>query len=300
MRQSLRASVESYSIKKMEAFYGFVREIDLRDAGSSIVAFEEWLELGEGERPAADHLERIERYNRDDVVSNLRLRDWLETLRVELASDSGQTVPRPGERERVAGGGHRGPGAGPGPRRSPGRSRRSSRPIRRIAAPSSTAGWLLAQLLGWHRREDKAMWWEFHRLMDLTPEQLVDENAPIGVLVPIGPHRRAKKGKQTWRYAFPDQDYDLGRGDLYDPAKAQVAPGASPFTWDAGEMTAIDQVALTIDIRRDPEDAASACRRPARLGPDRRPPGVACSSSASGSPRTGSTPTARIEWRATC
>ena len=78
VRQSLRASVESYSIKKMEAFYGFTREIDLRDAGSSIVAFEQWLELGEGERPAADHLERIERYNRDDVVSNQELRDWLE------------------------------------------------------------------------------------------------------------------------------------------------------------------------------------------------------------------------------
>ena len=69
VRQSLRASVESYSIKKMEAFYGFTREIDLRDAGSSIVAFETWLELGEGERPQTDILDRIERYNRDDVVS---------------------------------------------------------------------------------------------------------------------------------------------------------------------------------------------------------------------------------------
>ena len=55
VRQSLRASVESYSIKRMEAFYGFTREIDLRDAGSSIVAFETWLELGEGERPADRH-----------------------------------------------------------------------------------------------------------------------------------------------------------------------------------------------------------------------------------------------------
>ena len=54
VRQSLRASVESYSIKRMEPFYGFVREVDLRDAGSSIVAFEPWLELGEGERPAGD------------------------------------------------------------------------------------------------------------------------------------------------------------------------------------------------------------------------------------------------------
>ncbi|HEY7132957.1 MAG TPA: TM0106 family RecB-like putative nuclease, partial [Candidatus Limnocylindrales bacterium] len=85
VRQSMRASVESYSIKKMEPFYGFEREVDLRDAGSSIVAFEQWLELGDGERPASDHLDRIERYNRDDVVSNQRLRDWLEACRLELA-----------------------------------------------------------------------------------------------------------------------------------------------------------------------------------------------------------------------
>src|SRR5439155_1364052 len=89
VRQSLRAFVESYSIKKMEPFYGFTREIDLRDAGSSIVAFEQWLELGEGDRPASDHLEQIEKYNRDDVVSTLRLRDWLETLRVPLAAETG-------------------------------------------------------------------------------------------------------------------------------------------------------------------------------------------------------------------
>ncbi|MDQ2966552.1 MAG: TM0106 family RecB-like putative nuclease, partial [Chloroflexota bacterium] len=41
VRQSLRASVESYSIKRIEPLYGFEREVDLRDAGSSIVAFEQ-------------------------------------------------------------------------------------------------------------------------------------------------------------------------------------------------------------------------------------------------------------------
>src|SRR5215210_6660742 len=98
VRQSLRASVESYSIKKLEAFYGFEREIDLRDAGSSIVAFEEWLELGEGDRPAATHLDQIERYNRDDVRSTGKLRDWLESLRGELARQTGLEVPRPAAR----------------------------------------------------------------------------------------------------------------------------------------------------------------------------------------------------------
>ena len=48
VRQGVRASVESYSIKRLEPLYGFKREVDLRDAGSSIAAFEEWLELGHG------------------------------------------------------------------------------------------------------------------------------------------------------------------------------------------------------------------------------------------------------------
>src|SRR5947208_7258384 len=52
VRQGLRASVESYSIKRLEPLYGFTRTIDLRDAGSSIVAFTEWLELGDDKRPA--------------------------------------------------------------------------------------------------------------------------------------------------------------------------------------------------------------------------------------------------------
>ena len=39
-----RASVESYSIKRLEPHYGYVRERDLRDANSAIAAFEAWLE----------------------------------------------------------------------------------------------------------------------------------------------------------------------------------------------------------------------------------------------------------------
>ena len=67
---ALRASVECYSIKKIET----VLRPRTRDRPArrrlGIVAFEHWLELGEGERPASDHLDAIERYNRDDVVSN--------------------------------------------------------------------------------------------------------------------------------------------------------------------------------------------------------------------------------------
>jgi uncharacterized protein len=254
VRQSLRASVESYSIKKMEPFYDFVREIDLRDAGSSIVAFEQWLELGEGERPEATHLERIERYNRDDVVSNQRLRDWLETLRHELRDLTGQPVSRPAPRVE---------GLPAGVTEAQARVQELAG---RLAGPEvpadpaqrtseEQARWLLAQLLGWHRREDKSMWWDFHRLMDLTPEQLVDENAPIGLLEPIGPVDEPKNGKQTWRYAFPAQDFDLARGRVFDPARKQADPDANPFSWQVGEDASVDAAAGTVDFRRSLDEA---------------------------------------------
>ena len=256
VRQSLRASVESYSIKKMEPFYGFVREIDLRDAGSSIVAFEQWLELGEGDRPAATHLDRIERYNRDDVVSNRRLRDWLEERRDELGRLAGLAVPRPAIRDE------------PLPPELTESQARTQALVDRLTDPAVVGGdpgartptqharWLLAQLLGWHRREDKSMWWEFHRLMDLNPEQLVDEDDPIGLLDPVGPIGDVRKGKQVWRYAFPPQEYDVGRvgGRLFDPARKQQDPAGSPFHWAAGDLIVVDPATRSLDIRRSISD----------------------------------------------
>ena len=255
VRQSLRASVDSYSIKKMEAFYGFERQIDLRDAGSSIVAFEQWLELGEGERPASDHLERIERYNEDDVVSNRLLRDWLEGRRLELGGLLGTEVPRPSRREtdlpdeltegqaRVAALVERLAPAGATPADAADRE------------PDQQARWLMAQLLGWHRREEKAMWWEFHRLMDLTPEQLVDEDEAVGMLEPIGPvDAPSANGRQVWRYRFPEQEMEVGRDPVHDPRRKQEDPDAKPGAWKIGEVVAVDLAARTIDVRRSASD----------------------------------------------
>ncbi len=77
------------------------REVELRDAGSSIVEFERWLaesETGEASArtPQVDPiLVGIEGYNRDDCLSNWRLRDWLEARRIELAAQIGEDLPRP-------------------------------------------------------------------------------------------------------------------------------------------------------------------------------------------------------------
>ena len=97
VRQGIRASVESYSIKRLEPLYGLTREVALKDAGSSIVEFETWLGRGAtAEGLVGDAILReIEGYNRDDVVSTWRLRDWLELRRGDLAARLGMEIPRP-------------------------------------------------------------------------------------------------------------------------------------------------------------------------------------------------------------
>ena len=253
VRQGLRASVESYSIKRIEPLYAFEREVELRDAGSSIVAFEEWLELGEGDRPTSDILDEIARYNRDDVVSTARLRDWLESLRPELAALAGQEVPRPT------------PVSGDAPVDLAAADERVAQVSQALTSdvpadvhdrsPEQQARWLLAQLLSWHRREKKATFWEFFHRMDLDATELTMDKGALGPLEVVGPVGEPflptprSKARWRWRYRFPLQDFDLG-SDLYDPARRQAHPDAEWKTWKlSAEVVSIDEADGTIDLQ---------------------------------------------------
>ena len=262
VRQGLRASVESYSIKKLEPMYGFEREIDLRDAGSSIVAFEEWLELGQGDRPTSDILGRIEGYNRDDVVSNARLRDWLEGLRGTLAATTGQEVPRPAERAPEA----------------PDSLTQAAAEVQAVAdrltegvpadahdrTPTQQARWLLAQLLSWHRRESKATFWDFFRRIGMTAEELVEEDGAVGQLElqslsePYLPTPRSRKLRRRAVYTFPAQEHrDVGtRSELFDPRLAQERAGESPWkAWKLDvELGEVDDQRDTLELIWDDDD----------------------------------------------
>jgi predicted RecB family nuclease len=259
VRQGLRASVESYSIKRLEPLYDFVRDVPLKDAGSSIVAFEQWLELGEGDRPASTILDDIAAYNRDDVRSTLVLRDWLETLRVELADRTGQAVPRPAEVS---------PDAPVATAASDARVQElaealtsgvSDDPIERTDEQQAT--WLLAQLLAWHRRESKVAYWEFFHRLGLDDADLsADKGAlgPLQVAGPVGdpwkPTPRSRL-RQTWRYTFAPQDYDIGsRSRLYDPQLHRQHPGESWKTWLVkGGLHGIDDATSSVYLNWPPD-----------------------------------------------
>src|SRR5690606_36077032 len=86
VKHTLRASVESYSIKELEKFYGFVRGQDMREATASRRAIEWAIEFREPLQSLPEfvpHMQAVERYNREDCVSAEKLRAWLERLRSE-------------------------------------------------------------------------------------------------------------------------------------------------------------------------------------------------------------------------
>ena len=78
VRQSMRISKESYSIKKVEAFYGRSHEGEVASGLGSVLVYEQWLVDRDASKLAA-----IESYNKEDVDSTRELHDWLEQQRAE-------------------------------------------------------------------------------------------------------------------------------------------------------------------------------------------------------------------------
>ena len=63
VRQSLRASVESYSIKRLEPLYGFTRDVPLRDANVALQTFDTALALGSRREEIGYLLTTVEGWN---------------------------------------------------------------------------------------------------------------------------------------------------------------------------------------------------------------------------------------------
>ena len=238
VRQGIRASVESYSIKRLEPLYDFGREVDLRDAGSSIVEFETWLELGQGEE-REEVLARIEEYNRDDCLSTLHLRNWLEEQRSKLEEELGglsrPSIPGPDETE----------------------DSEAQRAVNELVN-ALTAGlaesveqmtdvergqWLLAQLLNWHRREAKSFWWRYFFLVnELTDEERLDESDALAMLTFDSSWRDpAPRARSTiYRFRFPPQEHAI---------KVDSSPHDPETRKSVGTVFLLDDENGVIDIK---------------------------------------------------
>jgi uncharacterized protein len=235
-RQSVRASVESYSIKNLEVFYGYERPFALPDARRALAVMQGCLELDDHAGITEDVKSIIAGYNRDDCISALKLRDWLEGIRAEQVA-KGVDIPRP---------------AAESPEPSEELSEQQKKVAEVVArltaaipldkperTPEQHAQWILAHTLDWHRREQKSVWWEFYRLADLSVEDLMDERCALAGLSFVG--TVVSNGRvPTHRYSFPPQEVELRAGDTL------CAPGGD----EIGDVESISFDERTIDIKK--------------------------------------------------
>ena len=243
VRQGLRASVESYSIKRLEPFYGFTRTVPLRDANLALNAYEVAMALGDGTEEMDGLLKTIEGYNRDDCLSALRLRDWLEDRRRELETKIGRILPRPTVQ------------SGEPSEELSARLQEVHALMARLVAPlpedeaawtgERRARWLLAQMLEWHRREEKSAWWEYFRLCELSDDELQEDRNALGGLRYVRVVGQVKRSL-IHRYSFPPQEHTIKPwGKVRDPRT-----GKSP-----GTIVEIDERSHTIDVQRKADSA---------------------------------------------
>ena len=215
-RQGLRASVESYSLKPLEAFFGYEREVKLREEASPALRRVACaLEQGVPEGITAADRGHVEGYNKDDCLSLIVLQRWLEEKRAELLG-TGAAFDRPPLKD------------GDGTESAEKRSEEIQQVFDDLTGdvPEDPAGrsaeeaarWLLAHLLEYYHREDKVAWWEFfaRREADLD-ELLQDRKALVHLEFAQDLGKLGKDRTPTHRYRFPPQEASFAaKDDLRD------------------------------------------------------------------------------------
>ena len=214
VRQGLVASVESYSIKEMERFYGFTRKQDLVESIRARARMDAALDSGGRAEP--DDLEVIRRYNQEDCLSTLALHDWLEDLRRELTRAIG---PRSRPTVEIA------------PEKEFEQSEAAARVehlgtrlVSDAPPDESKARQLLRFLLDFHWRETKAQRWDYHRICGLDAEELVEDRGALGGLDHEGEAGQVALSK-FHRYRFPPQEHPIKFGTKVHDTATRKAPG---------------------------------------------------------------------------
>ena len=230
VRQSVRASRPSYSLKEIEAFYLRGREAPLGSGQDATVEYERWLDTRD-----ASILDAIEAYNREDCFSTARLRDWLLERRAEAAAHYATEIewweaPEPRQPSDEV-------------RRDLGERARLREELL-VGAEEGDERWLAGQLLDYHRREAKPVWWQFFERLKRTASQLVDDSESIGELRWDGRPPEEHKKSLVFQFTFPAQEHRFGVGD----------EAVDPLTGErAGTILELDDEAGSLRLLRGPK-----------------------------------------------
>jgi predicted RecB family nuclease len=240
VRGGLLAGIPSYSIKKVERLYDVVRTEAVATAGDSIEQYEAYLRTGD-----EAVLRDIEEYNRVDCDSTRDLRDYLLRLR-EDAVASGDLEPLVVDEDAL-------PETDAGDEPTPRQQLREelaaaaaalvggADPGAPLEDPAGEARRVLAGLLGYHVREEKAVWQDVFRVAgDVAvegPAAAVADGTVLGGLELRA--ATAVDGRPLWTWRAPLQDHKVEKGPVF------ACVGGMPVG------------ATVLEVGPDPQDAGS-------------------------------------------
>jgi predicted RecB family nuclease len=207
VREILRASVESYSIKSLEKLAGFARNCKLEVAGPARRTLEYTLEFRHEEAIDSATIGVVEEYNADDCYATHALHHWLEKVRTEQLSRGG-ILTRPDETPKEQ-----------DDKRTVREKELQALYLECIAgipedgsqrSDEEKARWLLAHLIHYFDRERKNAWWEFFRIHKMDPDDLFQEKSAITGLTFLEElPKKPKQRNQRYKYTYPPQEVEL-------------------------------------------------------------------------------------------
>jgi predicted RecB family nuclease len=198
VRQSLRAGVDSYSLKEIEQFF-FTRSASVTSGEDAVVAFERYLATGD-----ESLLDEIEAYNEEDCRATLELRDWLLEQRREAESQYGVGIPFRSAPEPYE------------PKEETAEELSETERLRTALLDGAEEGderWLAAQLLDYHRREARPAYWWYFRRFNMTDEELIEDAEAIGGLEWDGVEPMPFARSLEYTFSFPPQQHHFDGGD---------------------------------------------------------------------------------------
>ncbi|MDR3688258.1 MAG: TM0106 family RecB-like putative nuclease [Fimbriimonas sp.] len=199
VRNALRIGEESYSIKKVERLYRPKRATEVATAVDSIVQYANWIATHQSPdwQPSAI-LKDIRDYNEDDCKSTAELLDWLRCVAAEngipprTAIQSELTTEATAVSDEV---------------------RNRLETVEKLRQRRDYVSHVLADLIGFHRREAKPIWWRMFDRAQATPEELRDDLGCIEGVRAVG-EPRPEKQSLVQTYCFdPSQECKLEAGE---------------------------------------------------------------------------------------
>lgn len=211
-KKSMMASVETYSLKALEQFANYKRQVPLEQAGPARREVELAINAHDYKKLTKELKEIVSKYNEDDCRATLALHDWIEIQRTEFERQ-GNILNRlkindgqPSEE-----------------------SKKGREEIQKLAdqlthdlpedhntwTDEQRGKWLLSHLLFYFQREFDSSLWEYFAALDKEPEDLVEARNVITDLV-FHETLPVKKKNETpvEIYSYAEQEVGIKEGEV--------------------------------------------------------------------------------------